>query len=79
MVLEELSAFTHGRIPAHEFEKPWRFILLLQAKAHLSRHHFLMFEIDVDNCFDVGSQQSMVPVAARSYMFMLSNHFMSYN
>jgi hypothetical protein len=38
-----------------------------------------MSEIDVDNCFDVGSQQSMVPVAARAYMSMLSNHFMSYD
>jgi hypothetical protein len=53
--------------------------LLLQAKARLSRHHFFMFEIDVDNCFDVGSQQSMVPIAARAYMSMLSDCFMSYN
>jgi hypothetical protein len=53
--------------------------LLLQAKAHLSRHHFLMFEIDADNCFDVGSQPSTMPIAARAYMSMLSDCFMSYN
>jgi hypothetical protein len=61
--------YTRGRIPAHEFRESMEVsYLLLQAKACMSRHQFLMFEIDVYNFFDFGTQQSTLPVAARAYI-----------
>ena len=48
MVSEELSAFARGRIPAHEFRETMMVsFLLLQAKARLSNHQFLMSEYDL--------------------------------
>ena len=79
MVSEEDSALTRGRIPAHEFRETMDVsFLLLQAKARLSRHHFLMFDIDFEASLDFCTQQSTLPVAARAYLSMISNHFMSY-
>jgi hypothetical protein len=80
MVSEELSAFTLGRIPAHEFHETVEVsYLLLLAKARMSRHQFLMFEIDVQNLLYFGTQQSTLPVAARAYISMISDHYMSYD
>jgi hypothetical protein len=80
MVSEELSAFARGRIPAHEFcETMMVSFLLLQAKARLSRHQFLMSEYDLKTGLDSITQQSTLHVAARAYTSMLSNHFMSYD
>jgi len=80
MVSEELSAFTCGRIPAHEFRETVEVsYLLLLAKARMSRHQFLMFEIDVQNLFYFGTQQSTLPVAARAFISMISDHYMSYD
>jgi hypothetical protein len=74
MVSEEVSAFTHGRIPAHEIRESMEVsYFLLQAKARMSRQQFLMFEIDVHNFFDFGTQQPTLPVAARAYISMISN------
>ena len=80
MVSEEDSALDHGRIPAHEFRETMVVsFLLLQAKARLSRHHFLMFDIGFEASFDFFTQQSTLPIAARSYISMISNHYMSYD
>jgi hypothetical protein len=39
MISENDSAFSHGRIPAHEFKGAMNVLLvLLQAKANISRH-----------------------------------------
>ena len=79
MVSEEDSAFTRGRIPAHEFRETMDVsFLLLKAKARLSRHHFVMFDIDSEATSDFSTQQSMLAVAARAYISMISNHYMSY-
>jgi hypothetical protein len=80
MVSEEDRAFTCGRIPAHEFRETMDVsFLLLKAKAHLSRHHFLIFDIDSEASSDFGTQQSMLAVAARAYNSMICDHYMSYD
>jgi hypothetical protein len=80
MVSEGLSAFTRGRIPAHEFHETMMVsFILLQAKARLSRHQFLMSEYDLKTGLDSITQQSMLHVAARAYISMISDHFMSYD
>jgi hypothetical protein len=80
MVSEEVSAFTRGRIPAHEIRDSMEVsYLLLQAKPRMSRHQFLMFEIDAHNFFDFGTQQSTLPVAAGAYISMISDHYMSHD
>ena len=50
-------------------------ITLLEAKVGVGRHHacLMMFGCNVD------IQQTIVHAAARSYMQMISDHFMSYN
>jgi hypothetical protein len=54
MVLEDESVFTHGRIPAHEFQDTLEVaIVLLQAKANQSRNQARMFEMELDCEFDV--------------------------
>jgi hypothetical protein len=76
VVSEQDSAFDHGQIPAHEARAAMNTsITLLMAKAGLGRHHACMLMFD---CI-VGIQQSTVHVAARSYMDMISDHFISYN
>jgi len=75
VVLEQDSAFVHGQIPAHKVRAAMNTsIMLLMAKAGVGRHlaHILMFDCNV------GIQQSTVHVAARSYMDLISDHFMSY-
>jgi hypothetical protein len=73
MVSEEDSAFTRGRIPAHEFRETMDVsFLLLKAKARLSRHHFVMFDIDSEATSDFSTQQSLLAVAARAYISMNS-------
>jgi hypothetical protein len=50
MVLEDESAFTRGRIPAHELKITLETsIVLLQAKANQSRNRARMFEMEL-NC-----------------------------
>jgi hypothetical protein len=76
VVSEQDSAFDHGQIPAHEARAAMNTsITLLMAKAGLGRHHACMLMFD---CI-VGIQRSTVHVAARSYMDMISDHFISYN
>jgi hypothetical protein len=80
MISEEDSAFTRGRIPAHEFRESMNVsLLLLRAKANLSRHRAMIFGIGFDAglCFD--TQQSALPMAARAYAQMISCHYMSYD
>jgi hypothetical protein len=80
MISEEDSAFTHGRIPAHKFRESMNVsLLLLRAKANLSRHRAMIFGIGFDAgvCFD--TQQSALPMAARAYAQMISCHYMSYD
>ncbi len=36
-----------------------------------------MFDIDFEASFDFCTQQSMLPIAARSYISMISDHYMS--
>ena len=75
-VSEQDSAFDRGRIPAHEVRAAMvASITLLEAKVGVGRHRacLMMFGCDVE------FQQSTVHVAARSYMEMISDHFMSYN
>jgi len=80
MVLEDESAFTHGRIPAHEFKDTLEVsIVLLQAKANQSRDRARMFEMELDCESDVFLQESSLHMAFRSYMSMISDHFMSYD
>jgi hypothetical protein len=80
MVLEDESAFTRGRIPAHEFKVTLEIsIVLLQAKANQSRNRAQMFEMELDCEFDVFLQQSSLHMTVRSYMSMISDHYMSYD
>jgi hypothetical protein len=75
-VSEQDSAFDRGRIPAHEVRAAMEAsTTLLEANVRVGRHHarLMMFGCDVT------MQQSTLHVAARSYMEMISNHFMSYN
>jgi hypothetical protein len=63
-------------MPAHEVRAAMQAsITLLEAKVGVARHLacLMMFGCDVD------IQQSTVHVAARSYMQMISDHFMSYS
>jgi hypothetical protein len=49
LVLEVESAFTHGRIPAHEFKDNLEAsLLLLQEKANQSRNRAQMFALELD-------------------------------
>ncbi len=80
MVLEDESAFTRGRIPAHELKITLETsIVLLQAKANQSRNQARMFEMELDCESDVFLQQSSLHMAVRSYMSMIQDHYMSYD
>lgn len=80
MVLEDESAFTRGRIPAHELKITLETsIVLLQAKANQSRNRARMFEMELDCESDVFLQESSLHMAFRSYMSMIRDHYMSYD
>jgi len=80
MVLEDESAFTHDRIPEDEFKDTLEVsIVLLQAKANQSRNRARRFEMKLDCESDVFLQQSSLHTAVRSYMSMISDHYMSYD
>jgi hypothetical protein len=79
MVHENDSAFAHGRIPAHEIRDALEVsLLLLQAKAKQSRNQARLFEFGFD-VMEIFHQQSSLPIAARAYMFMISDHYMLYD
>ena len=76
MVSEEDSAFSRGRIPAHEVRAVMETSsILLKAKAGAAKHHAHLILYGCDPYI----HQSTVHVACRCYMDMISNHFMSYN
>jgi hypothetical protein len=76
MVSEEDSAFSHGRIPAHEVRAAMETSsILLKAKSGAAQHHARLMLYGCDPVF----QQSTISTACRSYMEMISDHFMSYN
>jgi hypothetical protein len=53
-------------------------LLLLQAKAKQSRNQARLFEFGFD-VMEIFHEQSSLPIAARAYMFMISDHYMSYD
>jgi hypothetical protein len=76
MASEEDSAFSRGRIPAHEVGAVMEMSsILLKAKTGAARHcaHLIFYGCDPD------VQQSTVHIVCRSDMEMIRNHFMSYN
>lgn len=80
MILESDSALSHGRIPTHEIQESMKLsLLLLKAKANLSRHRVRMLSIGFDTGLWLNTQQSALPRAARAYREMISYHFMSYD
>jgi len=76
MVSEEDSAFSRGRIPAHEVRAAMETSsILLKAKSGAAQHRARLMLYGCDPVF----QQSTVSTACRSYMEMISDHFVLYN
>ncbi len=76
MVSEEDSAFSRGRIPAHEVRAVMETSsILLKAKAGAAKHHAHLILYGCDPYI----HQSNIHAACRCYMDMISHHFMSYN
>jgi hypothetical protein len=77
MISENDSALSRGRIPAHELKEVMNVsLMLLRAKANLSRHNIMMLNI---GSVYFNMQQSSLPISARAYQEMISYHHMSYD
>ncbi len=66
-ISENDSALRRGRIPAHEMKEVMNVsLMLLRAKANLSRHNIMMLNIGLD-VLSFNTQQSSLPISARAY------------
>jgi hypothetical protein len=67
MISENNSALSHCRIYTHEIQESMKVsLLLLQAKANLSRHRVNVLSVGFDAGVWLKTQQSAVPTTARA-------------